>query len=119
MNDREKKLEAAAKRAIPWLVLLGDYIGNGVLGDENGRCNTIAALSEALGDADDVPRALPSGARATRSEDATDEYVNALVEATIAYDAQSGPGRAYRDAVVAALPKGAQRLIENARGKGG
>lgn len=58
-KGREKELEAAAKRAIPWLVLLGDYIGNGVVGDWQGRCETIQALSEALGDADDVPRDYP------------------------------------------------------------
>ena len=59
MIEREKKLEAAAKRTIPWLVLLGNHIGNGVPGDENGRCDALAALSEALGSADDVPRAIP------------------------------------------------------------
>ena len=58
-----------------------------------------------------------------------DEYVNAIVEATIAYDAAAAalgvthdgeaPAHCMRCTIVAALPKGAQRLIENARGKGG
>jgi hypothetical protein len=56
---REQQLEAAAKRAIPWLVLLGDFVGNGVCGDENGRCDTIQALRDALGDADNVVCGYP------------------------------------------------------------
>ncbi len=47
----------AAKGALPWLSMLGDYIGNGVIEDrnkhgvligENGRCDTILALKEAI-----------------------------------------------------------------------
>ena len=54
---REDKLVQAVKQAIPWLVLLGDYIGNGTKDDPEGRCAAIAALHDALG-ADDVPNEL-------------------------------------------------------------
>lgn len=57
--SREDKLVAAAKQAIPWLVLLGDLIGNGTPAQPNGRCEAILALSDALGADDDVPRGLP------------------------------------------------------------
>ena len=46
---REDKLVQAAKQAIPWLVLLGDYIGDGTEDDPEGRCAAIAALRDALG----------------------------------------------------------------------
>jgi hypothetical protein len=41
-------LLAAAKMALPWLVLLGDKIGNGTPENPNGRCDAILALKDAI-----------------------------------------------------------------------
>jgi len=41
-------LVSAAMNAIPWLILLGDHIGNGTPDDPNGRCDAILALREAI-----------------------------------------------------------------------
>lgn len=59
LTAREERLTRAAQRAIPWLVLLGDTIGNGTPADPDGRCAALADLHEALG-ADDVPNAYPA-----------------------------------------------------------
>ena len=53
-------LLAACQNALPWLVLLGDYIGNGTKGDPEGRCNAIDFIHRALIAAGhDVPNSLP------------------------------------------------------------
>lgn len=53
-------LLAACQDAIPWLVLLGDYIGNGTKGDPDGRCEVIDLIHRALIAAgNDVPNTLP------------------------------------------------------------
>jgi hypothetical protein len=68
--SREERLARAAQQAIPWLVLLGDYIGNGTRALPNGRCDAIMALRALGPDAsnavpDGYPRRPPMNAHAT------------------------------------------------------
>jgi hypothetical protein len=39
---------AALKEALPWLVLLGDKIGNGTLTDPEGRCRAVLSVRNAI-----------------------------------------------------------------------
>ncbi len=41
-------LAAALAQALPWLILLGDYIGNGTQANPMGRCDAILAARDAL-----------------------------------------------------------------------
>lgn len=53
-------LLAACQDALPWLVLLGNYIGNGTKSDPEGRCNAIDLIHRALIAAGhDIPNSLP------------------------------------------------------------
>jgi hypothetical protein len=41
-------LAAALAGALPWLILLGDFIGNGTKANPDGRCDAILAARDAL-----------------------------------------------------------------------
>lgn len=58
--------EALLKRALPYLVLLGDYIGNGPANDPEGRCALIAAIQDCVGN----QRLYRAGHEATEGPDA-------------------------------------------------
>ena len=49
----------AIQGAMPWMILLGDYIGNGTKDDPMGRCNAILKMNNALGRNDE--EAIESG----------------------------------------------------------
>lgn len=58
MTKRQEQLLAVAPKALdalqaalPYLVLLGDYIGNGTKEDPEGRCKVIERVVSALDDA--------------------------------------------------------------------
>lgn len=54
-------LLAACQDALPWLILLGNYIGNGTKSDPDGRCNAIDLIHRALIAAGhDIPNRLPA-----------------------------------------------------------
>jgi hypothetical protein len=42
------ELAAALAGALPWLILLGDFIGNGTKANPEGRCDAILAARDAL-----------------------------------------------------------------------
>jgi hypothetical protein len=42
------RLRAACEKALPWLIRLGDLIGNGDGKDPMGRCDAVLAIREAL-----------------------------------------------------------------------
>jgi hypothetical protein len=44
------RMRDAIKGALPWLILLGDHIGNGTQDDPMGRCDAILALRRAIGE---------------------------------------------------------------------
>lgn len=54
MAEAEELLEAvmgfrnACEQALPWLVRLGDFIGNGEKDDPMGRCNAVLAIRNQL-----------------------------------------------------------------------
>lgn len=49
LNSECNELALSIMGALPWMILLGDYIGNGTKDDPMGRCNTILAMRKALG----------------------------------------------------------------------
>lgn len=73
-----EKARLAIKSAIPWLVLLGDYIGNGTNANPHGRCDALAALHEVLGD-DDVANAYPGVVKAAVTSSTTVDKANTEV----------------------------------------
>jgi hypothetical protein len=42
---------AALREALPWLIMLGDKIGNGTPDDPDGRCRAVAAVRAAIDEA--------------------------------------------------------------------
>jgi hypothetical protein len=53
LNSECNELMLAVQGALPWMILLGNYIGNGTKEDPMGRCNAILAMRDALGREDD------------------------------------------------------------------
>lgn len=49
LNAECNKMMFAIQGAMPWMIMLGDYIGNGTNDDPMGRCNAILAMRNALG----------------------------------------------------------------------
>jgi hypothetical protein len=49
LNSECNEMMLAIQGALPWMILLGDYIGNGTKDDPMGRCNAILAMRNALG----------------------------------------------------------------------
>lgn len=49
LNSECNELMLAVQSALPWMILLGDYIGNGTKDDPMGRCNAILKMNNALG----------------------------------------------------------------------
>jgi len=48
LNSECNEMMFAIQGAMPWMILLGDYIGNGTKDDPMGRCNAILAMRKAL-----------------------------------------------------------------------
>ena len=48
LNVECNEMMFAIQGALPWMILLGDYIGNGTKDDPMGRCNAILAMRKAL-----------------------------------------------------------------------
>jgi len=48
VSRREAQALAALEGALPWMVLLGDHIGNGTRANPDGRCDAILAMREAI-----------------------------------------------------------------------
>lgn len=48
LNAEGNEMMFAIQGALPWMILLGDYIGNGTKDDPMGRCNAILAMRKAL-----------------------------------------------------------------------
>lgn len=46
------ELLTALKEALPWLLLLGDKIGNGTPTDPDGRCRAVLAVRDAIAKAE-------------------------------------------------------------------
>lgn len=64
LNAECREMMLAIQGAMPWMILLGDYIGNGTEGDPMGRCNAILAMHKALGRDDEEtedPERVESG----------------------------------------------------------
>jgi hypothetical protein len=59
LNSECNELALSIMGAMPWMILLGDYIGNGTKEDPMGRCNAILKMNNALGRNDD--EAIESG----------------------------------------------------------
>lgn len=59
LNAECNELALSIMDALPWMILLGDYIGNGTKDDPMGRCNAILKMNNALGRNDD--EAIESG----------------------------------------------------------
>ena len=49
LNAEGNELALSIMGALPWMILLGDYIGNGTKDDPMGRCNAILAMRKSLG----------------------------------------------------------------------
>ena len=49
LNAECNELALSIMDALPWMILLGDYIGNGTKDDPMGRCNAILKMNNALG----------------------------------------------------------------------
>ena len=49
LNSECNEMMFAIQGAMPWMILLGNYIGNGTKDDPMGRCNAILAMRKALG----------------------------------------------------------------------
>ena len=49
LNVECNELALSIMGALPWMILLGDYIGNGTKDDPMGRCNAILKMNNALG----------------------------------------------------------------------
>lgn len=52
-NAENAVLRDAIKDALPWMIKLGDYIGNGTQADPMGRCNAILKMRIAVEKRDD------------------------------------------------------------------
>lgn len=59
LNSECNEMMFAIQSAMPWMILLGDYIGNGTKDDPMGRCNAILKMNNALGRNDE--EAIESG----------------------------------------------------------
>ena len=59
LNAEGNELALSIMGALPWMILLGDYIGNGTKDDPMGRCNAILKMNNALGRNDE--EAIESG----------------------------------------------------------
>lgn len=59
LNAEGNELALSIMGAMPWMILLGDYIGNGTKEDPMGRCNAILKMNNALGRNDE--EAIESG----------------------------------------------------------
>ena len=49
LNVECNEMMFAIQGAMPWMILLGDYIGNGTKDDPVGRCKAILAMHKAIG----------------------------------------------------------------------
>ena len=49
LNAEGNEMMFAIQGAMPWMILLGDYIGNGTKDDPVGRCKAILAMHKAIG----------------------------------------------------------------------
>lgn len=59
LNAEGNELALSIMGALPWMILLGNYIGNGTKDDPMGRCNAILKMNNALGRNDE--EAIESG----------------------------------------------------------
>lgn len=61
LNSECNEMMFAIKDALPWMILLGNYIGNGTKDDPMGRCNAILAMRNALGGDTEETDSVESG----------------------------------------------------------
>ena len=50
LSTAAERRDALLRRCVPYLVLLGDFIGNGPKNDPEGRCTLIGDIQDEIGD---------------------------------------------------------------------
>ena len=61
LNAEGNDMMFAIQGAMPWMILLGDYIGNGTKDEPMGRCNAILAMRKAIGRDNEETDSVESG----------------------------------------------------------